>query len=86
MRVIPKTTNQGFLEAYQQFPAYQEIPAHPEKSSPQGEGENVSHVSDTPPGSPSPDSNKTTTSQRETTGTKILNKIMMIKVSAKKLR
>ena len=64
---------QGFLESYQEFPAYKEFPAHPEESSPQGEGENVSHVSETPPGSPSLDCNKRATSQRETAGTKILN-------------
>ena len=33
-----KTTNQGFRESYQEFPAYKEFPAHPEESSPQGEG------------------------------------------------
>ena len=49
--------------------------AHPEESTPQGEGENVSHVSEIPPGSRSPDNNKTANSQRETAGTKILNKL-----------
>ena len=64
MQVIPKTTNQGFLESYEEFPA------HAEESSPPGEGKNVSHVSETPPGSPSPDIKQTVTSQRETAGTK----------------
>ena len=36
-----KTTNQGFLEPYHEFPAYKEFSAHPGESSPQGEGENV---------------------------------------------
>ena len=61
-----KTSNKGFIESYEQFPAYQE-----ESSSPADQGENVSHVSETPPGSPSPDTNEAATCEKETAGTKI---------------
>ena len=45
-----KTSNNGFIESCEQFPAHQE-----ESSSPADQGENVPHVSETQPGSPSPD-------------------------------
>ena len=58
-----KTSNKGFIE---KFPAYQE-----ESSSPADQGENVSYVSETPSGSPSPDTNEAATCEKETAGTKI---------------
>ena len=43
-----KTINKGFIESYHHFPPYEE-----RSSSPADEGVNVSHVSKTPPQSPS---------------------------------
>ena len=43
-----KTINKGFIESHHHFPPYEE-----KSSSPADEGENVSHVSETPPLSPS---------------------------------
>ena len=63
-----KTINKGFIESRHQFPPYEE-----KSTSPADEGENVSHVSETPPGSPAPDTNELATSEEETAGTKILN-------------
>ena len=63
-----KTINKGFIDSYHHFPPYEE-----KSSSPADEGENVSHVSETPPLSPSPDINEAATSEKETTGSKILN-------------
>ena len=63
-----KTINKGFIESYHHFPPYEE-----KSSSPADEGENVSHVSETPPQSPSPHTNEAATSEKESAGTKILN-------------
>ena len=65
-----KTRNKGFIESYEQFPTYQE-----ESSSPADQGENISHVSETPPGNPSPDTNEAATCEKETPGTKIITSV-----------
>ena len=72
-----RTTNKGFLDSYQEFPAYAD------ESGSEVESDNVdvthvsdvdiTHVSETPPGSPSPHTNQGSNSQIETAGTYILN-------------
>ena len=62
-----KTSNKGFIESYEQFPLH----IKRNLSSPADQGENVSHVSETPPGRPSPDTNEAATCEKETAGTKI---------------
>ena len=74
-----RTTNKGFLDSYQEFPAYPDESGSPSEV----ESDNVdvthvsdvdvTHVSETPPGSPSPHTNQVLNSQIETAGTYILN-------------
>ena len=63
---LNKTTNKGFLDSYQEFPAYPDESDSPTEV--ESENVNVTHVSETPPGSPCPDTNQGATSQLETAG------------------
>ena len=66
-----RTTNKGFLDSYQEFPAYPDESGSP--SEVESDNVDVTHVSETPPGSPPPHTNQGSNSQIETAGTYILN-------------
>ena len=69
VQVIPnrKQLIRDFL-SHHQFPPYEE-----KSTSPADDHEHVSHVSETPPGSPSPDTKELAAAEKETRGTKTSN-------------